>query len=1044
MKTKFTKIFGVAVASVLLVSMFGFAAPAPVSAGTLTWSQQPTPSTTGNVLVAANDQLGPVDITSTGVMFASVNDTVTPGVPEVYRSLDNGFTWIPNTTTLGAAAGDVVVALEASPNYASDSTVFIATQTPAGGATTGIVYRSTDGGATWGQLGVVTLAAAEVITCMDISPDYDGTGVVAIGIADIADAAVPAGATTSVQVWGLGGVLSWTAYSAVAYDVTAIEFSPNYPIDSTILVVTSLTSAQPILRHIVGGVWGTIAATNVGATIVSDLDRGAGGGADNLLAADIVLPSDYNGTQATLRRAYVSIVDESGVAGGAMAATTSNVFRITNTTAGTAIGGTSAWLVSNLAYDGTFATGTLLGGTWDAVASTATVYRTTGPADSVVFWYGATNAPSGIATVASSQTWLAMHDDYATNTTVYAGTAGNDSAWSVSTDGAVNWNETGLIDNGGAVGAVNAVAVISDVQLSPNWVNDSTMFIITDNLSASANDTNVWRSDDGGITWTRLMTGNFAGVGTGVLTLSDEYATDATIYVGDSTTVNIYYSASSGESWSARTINAAVGVTIVDMAAPNGTDLYVADAVGGNVAKSTNSGWVWSGANTKATGSAGNLISLVVDGETLVVGDNQASIYRSDDANATWSQIAWAMGAAANTYVAVDGDIVYGQLAGGAIWRWESGVSTAWYNTTVTALAPAVATGAGVVLADDGTMYALEPAATADTQVYRSINPTAAPPFTPLFEWVAGLTAVASGSIDAAAGASNTIAITQGATVQLFDDTLSAGSAGPALTAPEDGAQLGGTNWVTPAVGLQTGVTSWDVWYTTDDTYTNGVTVITQVPPATETAGFTAPLDFPFYWKARSTAGAPLRGPWSESRVFYPEMTVAVNAPAIVAPTGQTAESVSINPVFSWSAMLNVSGYNLQVAAAASDADFSEDTLILDLALGNVTSYYLEEALDYDSAYFWRIQGRTDNNTTDWSASVGFKTESAPPPPPPPPVIVEQQAPAPAPPAPVINIPEPAAPPAPITPAYIWAIVIIGAVLVIAVIVLIVRTRRVV
>ncbi|MFC1995865.1 hypothetical protein ACFLVM_03230 [Chloroflexota bacterium] len=1040
MKTKFAKIFGVALTLVLLVSLFAFAAPA--SAGTLVWSTVPTPSTTGNVLMPANAQLGPIGQSPDGnTLFASINDLATAALPQVYRSLDGGFSWIPNTTALGSAVGDQIIALEVSDSYASDSTVFVAVQTPAGGAGTGIVYRSTDGGATWGQLGVVTLGAAEIITCMDVSPDYDGTGVIAVGIADIVDAAVPAGATTSVQVWGLGGVLSWTAYSTVAYDVTALEFSPNYPIDATIVVITSLANLQPVMRHIVGGVWGTIAAVNVGATAVSDMDFTIAGGNDNIIVADIALPSDYNGTQPTLRRAYVSIADEAGLLAGAMTTTTSNIYRITNITAGTAIGGTSAWVSGYLAYDGTYATGTLLAGTFGAAASTANVYRTTDPAGSVVFWYGATNAPSGVATAVGPNTWVIMDANYATSSLVYAGTAGDDSAWSKSIDGAVNWNETGLIDNGGAVGAVNPIGTIGDVNLSPSYATDGTIFIITDNLSANAaTDTSVWMSTDTGFTWTRVQAANFAGAGVGVLAMSDEYGTDGTCYAGDTGTVNLLYSADNGNSWSARTINAAVGVTIVDMAAPNATDLYVADAVGGSVAKSLNSGWVWSGANTQATGSAGNLISIAVDGSTVVVGDNQSSIFRSDDANATWLQVAWAFAAAANTFVAVDGDIVYGQrAASGAIWRWEEGVSSAWYNATTTALVPAVALGGGITLADDGTMYAIDPTAAANQQVYRSNNPTWGPtPLPPTFEWIAGLGAAAAGAIDVAVGGSNTVAITQGATVQMFDDTLSAGSAGPMLDTPADEAALGGTNWAVLSVENQTGVTSWDIWYTTDPTFTDGVTVIVQVPPATEAAGFTTVTDFPYYWKARATAGAPLRGAWSESRVYYPQLVTAINAPATVSPVGLTAVDVQLTPVFNWGALLYATGYELQVAKAASEADFAADKLVLDLtganALGPTTSYYLDTPLDYGSAYYWRVRAITGSTTTDWSATVGFTTMQKPPEPPAP-VVIEPTPP------PVIEIP-PA--PAPITPGYIWGIIIIGAVLIIAVIVLIVRTRRVI
>jgi len=100
--------------------------------------------------------------------------------------------------------------------------------------------------------------------------------------------------------------------------------------------------------------------------------------------------------------------------------------------------------------------------------------------------------------------------------------------------------------------------------------------------------------------------------------------------------------------------------------------------------------------------------------------------------------------------------------------------------------------------------------------------------------------------------------------------------------------------------------------------------------------------------------------------------------------------------------------------------------------------------LERGKTYFWRVKALLPVDG-DWSTVANFmvaKAAAAPTPP----VVIEQT------PAPVINIPAapPAQvieiPPAPavekIAPAYIWAIIIIGAVLVIAVIVLIVRTRR--
>ena len=168
MKTKLPKILGVALTLVLLVSLFAFAVPA--SAGALAWSGVSIPLVATNQLLAANADVGKVAVSpnfaNDNTIFAAVNDIQTAARPIVYRSLDGGYTWTATSTALGAAVGDVIVDLEVSPNYANDSTVFVATQTPAGGAATGIVYRSTNGGATFSQLGVVTLAAAEAITSM--------------------------------------------------------------------------------------------------------------------------------------------------------------------------------------------------------------------------------------------------------------------------------------------------------------------------------------------------------------------------------------------------------------------------------------------------------------------------------------------------------------------------------------------------------------------------------------------------------------------------------------------------------------------------------------------------------------------------------------------------------------------------------------------------------------------------------------------------------------------------------------------------------------
>jgi len=137
--------------------------------------------------------------------------------------------------------------------------------------------------------------------------------------------------------------------------------------------------------------------------------------------------------------------------------------------------------------------------------------------------------------------------------------------------------------------------------------------------------------------------------------------------------------------------------------------------------------------------------------------------------------------------------------------------------------------------------------------------------------------------------------------------------------------------------------------------------------------------------------------------------------------------------VFNWEPLKWSTGYEFQLA---KDAAFKSLILNLtgDKALGNVTSYQLTEALAYSTTCYWRVRGISATGSSDWSAGVGFTTMAEPVEALPPVVVEEYQ-----PPDIIVEVP-PA--PAPVSPGWIWAIVIISAVLVIAVIVLIVRTRR--
>ena len=150
------------------------------------------------------------------------------------------------------------------------------------------------------------------------------------------------------------------------------------------------------------------------------------------------------------------------------------------------------------------------------------------------------------------------------------------------------------------------------------------------------------------------------------------------------------------------------------------------------------------------------------------------------------------------------------------------------------------------------------------------------------------------------------------------------------------------------------------------------------------------------------------------------------------------ASNTSTTPTFMWAPVDGAISYELQIAdnemfrgsLAGGAEKVSDEPLVVRRHITN-NVYALATPLEFSTTYWWRVRASTSTvkvagEEGPWVVGI-FTTEAAPPPPP------EPEPPAPPPPTPV----------APTTPAYIWVIIAIGAVLVVSVIVLIVRTRRI-
>jgi len=140
------------------------------------------------------------------------------------------------------------------------------------------------------------------------------------------------------------------------------------------------------------------------------------------------------------------------------------------------------------------------------------------------------------------------------------------------------------------------------------------------------------------------------------------------------------------------------------------------------------------------------------------------------------------------------------------------------------------------------------------------------------------------------------------------------------------------------------------------------------------------------------------------------------------------ATDTSIRPNFQWAPVAGATSYELELADNPTFTGAIKKTL-------TVSMWAVETDLNYSTVYYWQVKAVSADTESAWRTGI-FTTMAEP-------VVVEEQPPVVVeevqPPEIIVEIP---AAPAPVSPGWIWAIVIIGAILVIAVIVLIVRTRR--
>ena len=698
---------------------------------TLAWSVVDTPWNGSNGMFirtcGINDlALGPDNRT----FYAVSTDNSSVTSMNLYKSTDAGYNWLSsiNTNLTTAAGNRAVWNIAVAPDNANFIIAVIDDAVLPAAAGPRIAYYSTDGGTTWNIVAPgtgMTLNPDEYISCLDISK-YNSSGQsrdIAIGTRRVA---------------GLGGSVWTRTYSStfsgawVNQDppggwtaVTSVKFSPDYISDQTMAVIAftaPATAALHLGKH----------DTTLNTT---QWDNAAGyaaypvllGGylATNIIRTGIELPSDYVGTDSSLRGCFVNVFDNTTASAVFYISPTPTTFTITPP-----IQAASGQRISSIAYTGTNATGILLAGeaTASAARAMANVWQSSNAqatCSGCVTWLKSDSlkSPTGGGNTGDGGTGranvlLAWSSD---GSRAYCGTSSenstlggtgwapgqwplskltkaqsDESAFQYSMDSGSTWNQIGIINT--TISVLSDVAAVEKPEGSA-VVGNSTLYLSslnTDNTTPGID--SVWRSasDPLGRLWERTFTLPSSDSGA-ILRLAPSDTASSTIsnvvVFADLGTDNITYSADSGDTWTA----VLAGTIVKDISLLDESSMYVLDDY--NVRKLSQSGAAWQTVkrlNTNMLAPAHMVCNPVKDSS------DKELVFVGSEGNADTS-VAWADFSAiipqftvlkdlpmqGNVHVAVD-DLydsnknIYAGIddtitnADGLIYRWTMDTSTNW------------------------------------------------------------------------------------------------------------------------------------------------------------------------------------------------------------------------------------------------------------------------------------------------------------------------------------------------------------------------------
>jgi hypothetical protein len=639
---------------------------------------------------------------------------VVPGMPNcgfaLVKSTDGGVTWSDITDNVTSAASLPAAGFRSLNlvSVATDDEDWVAVAGYPAAPAPAMVVASKDGGANFSYAG--ELHDTDEGTYMDYIYDLDVSievdGIHNIALAGMTNMATVVGGQGSVfrlkaGTWLTGAWEDTSKYPGwddslgkppYTEGVVACEFSPNFDLDDTIVcmgvVADGSAHGLPYIQSGIwesgGGSWNSEAGFPNAFQIKSD-----GGtlwtGIYNR-SMGLSLPADYDGSDPGARSFFIYVDafdDDSTLVGG-------YVFRVDNASLSPRTGPSGDPLLASIDVHGDANTGKIMIGEyvkWDNEApdvgapieaeccTGVRVWHTEELDFCCPQWDGACKNPSGPYMALVMYTPDGQKEYATTSGTmddeffdfpdtiggvipfnVDTGTPLDESAFSVSRDDAVSFNQLGLIDTD--------IDYLSDVAVCPDC---GTIYLSTINLPATQSGSHpcigdecgtdtahgwcdcdsVWRSYDDGATWERILHGEWDdgdNNGWPLLRLpcdavedccdQDPVSPSGTIYVGLNDMKTMFYSRDCGQCWSETPAIKVAGIQ--DFCVESENIVYVLDEYG-KVSKSTQYGRRWSTPVDTKVGAGHTIACCCDEGLVVVAGAGDDKVAWSDDGGDSWN-----------------------------------------------------------------------------------------------------------------------------------------------------------------------------------------------------------------------------------------------------------------------------------------------------------------------------------------------------------------------------------------------------------------------